>query len=165
MEWRDTAFEVIKWVLGILITGGGLGTGWAIWRERNKDNRTAPQDTAETLRKLLAEAANAHVVAAEALKKAGEAEVSATLANRRAHQAEETVYVFRHVIIKHVVSVVDWIDDGAPPPPPTIHHELRRIIEELTMMEKGDGPATREHCEGHLRPCDRCWRQTHLAGW
>ena len=43
---------------------------------------------------------------------------------------------FQYIVSKHIIAIVDWIDDGADPPPPVIDHELRDFINDIQAMEE-----------------------------
>ena len=114
------------------VFGGGIIAQWQAWK---KDKKQAPHDTARLMNDLMEEVAKSVKNATDAMKqaalaeeKAGAAERKAADANRRAERAEEMVHVFRHVVARHAVGIIDWIDQGASPPPPVVAKEPRDFV-------------------------------------
>lgn len=124
------------------IMGGGV---WASVIAFRKDRREAPKDTTATLDMLLEQAQKATSMAMSAMTKAtesnsraDEAEIKAASAERRAIQAEaraaqseRTVAVFKSIIIRNIIHIIQWIDGGASPPPPAIQQELRDFVTDV----------------------------------
>lgn len=134
---EEIVIEVVKVVVAAVF-GGGIIAQWQAWK---KDKSHAPHDTARLMNSLMEEVAKSVQNATDAMKKAADAEEKADAANRkavaadrRAERAEEMVHVFRHVVARHVVGIIDWIDQGASPPPPVVAKELRDFVSDMRDM-------------------------------
>lgn len=120
------------WIALITTAGGIIGIALQKWR------RDTPADKADTITRLMTAVDTAVARADDAAKDAQAARRQAkenatkldtlTIALAR---AEETVLILKHVIVRHVVPIIIWLDQGASPPPPQVAQELRDLIADI----------------------------------
>ena len=132
VDWGAIGLDVIKF----LISGTIISTVVATIIALRKDRRESKRDSLSTLKDMMIQTEQATAKAMEAMTKATTAEEKADQAERRAAKAEQSVKAFQYIISKHIIAIIDWIDDGADPPPPVIDHELRDFINDIQAMEE-----------------------------